>query len=334
MYAGITPYDCLVVVPEEGIFLALNAILAPGDHAICTFPGYQSLYEVAKGIGCEVTRWLPEEENGWRFDPDFLEGSIRPNTKLLIVNFPHNPTGYLPSREDYKRIVALARRHNLYLLSDEMYRFLEHDAAARLPSACEILPEGHFPLWHVQDLWPGRRPYRLAGDPRRRPAVRMATLKDYTTICSSAPSEILSIIALRAKEVIIGEHLARIQKNLVLLDGFFAHFSHRFSWVRPQAGTIAFPRLNGVDSLKFCQQVIRDTNIMLLPVDRLRLRQFPFQDRFWQREHGGGAGQVGGVSAQRRGMRSGGRASPLWRLLFRRTSCPYRYTATGQPIAS
>ena len=94
LYTGIAPDDCLVVVPEEGIFLALSAILTRGDHVICTFPGYQSLYEVTEGIGCEVTRWLPEEANGWRFDPAFLEANIRPNTKLLIVNFPHNPTGY------------------------------------------------------------------------------------------------------------------------------------------------------------------------------------------------------------------------------------------------
>ena len=265
LYAGITPDDCLVVVPEEGIFLALNAILARSDHVICTFPGYQSLYEVAEGIGCEVTRWLPEEERGWRFDPHFLEANIRPNTKLLVVNFPHNPTGYLPPQEDYERIVALARRHNLYLLSDEMYRFLEHDPAARLPSACEIYER-------AVSLFGMSKTFGLAGArigwlvTRDRDLLnRMVVLKDYTTICSSAPSEILSIIALRAREVIIAAHLARVQRNLALLDGFFASFSDRFTWVRPQAGTIAFPQLNGGDSLDFCRQVIRDTNIMMLP---------------------------------------------------------------------
>ncbi len=265
LYAGITPDGCLVVVPEEGIFLALNAILAPGDHVICTFPGYQSLYEVAEGIGCKVTRWLPEEENGWRFDPDFLAASIRPNTKLLVVNFPHNPTGYLPSHDDYARIVALARRYNLYLLSDEMYRFLEHDAAARLPSACEIYAKAVslFGMSKTFGLAGARVGWLVTRDGDL--LTRMATLKDYTTICSSAPSEILSIIALRAKDAIIAGHLARIQRNLALLDSFFARFAGRFTWVRPQAGTIAFPRLAGGSALDFCQRVIRDTNIMLLP---------------------------------------------------------------------
>lgn len=265
LYAGIAPDDCLVVVPEEGIFLALNAVLARGDHVICTFPGYQSLYEVAEGSGCEVTRWLPEEEHGWRFDPDFLEANIRPNTRLLVVNFPHNPTGYLPTRAEYEHIVAIARRHDLYLLSDEMYRFLEYDPAARLPSACELYEKAValFGMSKTFGLAGARIGWLVTHD--RDLLNRMAVLKDYTTICSSAPSEILSIIALRAKDAIIAGNLARIQKNLALLDAFFSRFSGRFTWVRPQAGTIAFPRLTSGSALEFCQQVIRDTNIMLLP---------------------------------------------------------------------
>ena len=138
LYQGVTSNDCLVVVPEEGIYIALNSILQKGDHIICTFPGYQSLYEIAEGIGCEVTKWEPEETNGWRFNPDFLDKNIRPNTKLIVVNFPHNPTGYLPNKDDYLRIIELARKNNLYLFSDEMYRFLEYNKDDRLPSACEV----------------------------------------------------------------------------------------------------------------------------------------------------------------------------------------------------
>jgi aspartate/methionine/tyrosine aminotransferase len=94
----------------------------------------------------------------------------------------------------------------------------------------------------------------------------MVAFKDYTTICGSAPSEILSIIALRSKEVIIGRHLTRIKRNLALLDAFFAEFGDRFAWVRPQAGTIAFPKLKGpVPASDFCQRVVQEAEIMLLP---------------------------------------------------------------------
>ncbi len=266
LYQGIQPQDCLVVAPEEGILIALMSILHPGDHVICTFPGYQSLYEIAHGLGCEVTLWEPEEENGWRFDPDFLESQIKPNTKLIVINFPHNPTGCLPPHADFQRIMEFARRHSLYVFSDEMYRFLEYDPQDRLPSACEVYDRAvslfgmskTFGVAGVRIGWVVTRDIELF--------AQMASVKDYTTICSSAPSEILALIGLRARETIIGRHLARIHRNLGLLDGFFADYQDRFEWVRPRAGTIAFPRLKGdLNSLEFCQKVVQEAGILLLP---------------------------------------------------------------------
>jgi aspartate/methionine/tyrosine aminotransferase len=266
LYQGIDPDQCLVAVPEEGILIALSAILEPGDHVICTFPGYQSLYEIARGSGCEVTLWKPEEENRWRFNPDFLEEQIKPETRLIIVNFPHNPTGYLPPPEDYHRIIELAREHNLWLFSDEMYRFLEYDSKDRLPSACEVY-EKAVSLFGMSKTF-GMAGVRLGWLVTRQADLyaRMAAYKDYTTICSSAPSEILSLIALRHKEEIITRHLRRINRNLDLLDRFFEDYGDRFEWVKPRAGTIAFPRLKGdMDAPEFCQQVIEEANILLLP---------------------------------------------------------------------
>lgn len=266
LYQGISADDCLVVVPEEGIYLALHSILHKGDHVICTYPGYQSLYEVAESLDCEVTKWEPEEENGWRFNPEFLDQNIRPNTKLLIVNFPHNPTGYLPSREDYQRIVYTARKNNIYLFSDEMYRFLEHDENDRLPSACEIYEKAIslFGMSKTFGMAGARIGWIVAKD--KGCYTRMAAFKDYTTICSSATSEILSIIALRSKEKIIDKHLARIKRNLGLLDSFFEKHEDRFAWIKPKAGTIAFPKLKGdVNTLDYCQKVVKEANIMLLP---------------------------------------------------------------------
>ena len=155
-------------VPQEGILMALNCLLQPGEHVICTFPGYQSLYSIAEGLGCEVTRWVPEEENGWRFNPALLEQHIRPNTRLLIINFPHNPTGSLPAIQDYRQIIDFARRHGLYLFSDEMYRLLEQAPEERLPAACEELRESHQPVGGVKNPGAGRGQDRLAGYKGRR----------------------------------------------------------------------------------------------------------------------------------------------------------------------
>jgi len=266
LYRGISSDDCLVVVPEEGIFIALNSILKSGDHVISTFPGYQSLYEVALGLGCEVTRWEPEEENGWCFYPDFLEKTIKPNTRMIIVNFPHNPTGYLPPRGDFEKIINLAKEHNIFLFSDEMYRLLEYDEKDRLPSACELY-EKAISLFGMSKTF-GMAGVRIGWLVTKDKEVfsKLASFKDYTTICSSAPSEVLSIIALRVKERIIFTHKERIQRNLKLLDSFFDQNNELFNWVKPKAGTIAFPKLKGdKKAMEFCQQVIDKANIMLLP---------------------------------------------------------------------
>ena len=266
LYKGVSDEDCLIITPEEGIFIALNSILEKGDNVICTFPGYQSLYEIAKGLGCEVTKWYPEEESGWRFNPDFLEQNIKPNSKLVIINFPHNPTGYIPSKEDFQRIVDIARKNNLYLFSDEMYRFLEYNEDDRLPSACEVYDK-------AISLFGMSKTFGMAGvrigwviTNNKELYSKMATFKDYTTICSSAPSEILSLIALINREKIVENHLNRIKRNLALLDKFFEKYSSRFEWVKPKAGTIAFPKIKGdFNSLDFCQKIVKEANIMLLP---------------------------------------------------------------------
>ena len=266
LYKGIEDEDVLVIVPEEGIYIAMQSILQPGDDVICTFPGYQSLYQVAENAGCEVTLWKPEEENGWRFNPDFLEENVKPNTKLLVFNFPHNPTGYLPNKADYQRILAFAKAHDLYVFSDEMYRLLEMDENNRLPSACEIYEK-------AVSLFGMSKTFGMAGARIGWLATQdnglfkqIAAYKDYTTICNSAPSEILSIIGLRAKDVIITSHLKRIERNLVLLDGFLERHTDLFEWTRPIAGTIGFPRIKATEgALAFCQKLVEEAGIMLLP---------------------------------------------------------------------
>ena len=266
MYRDISDSNVLMVVPEEGIFIALNSILEKGDHIICTFPGYQSLYQVAESLGCEVTKWFPDEKKGWKFDVDFIEQQIRPNTRMLVINFPHNPTGFLPTKEDYLKILEIAQKYELYVFSDEMYRFLELNEADRLPSACEVYKRvvslsgmsKIFGMAGVRVGWLISRDTELFS--------KMAFFKDYTTICGNASGEILSIIALRAKERIVPNHLERIKNNLSILDNFFQKYQDKFDWVRPAAGTIAFPRLiQETSSFSFCQKIVNEAGIMILP---------------------------------------------------------------------
>jgi aspartate/methionine/tyrosine aminotransferase len=266
IYSGIEMEDTLVAAPEEIIYLLMHALLQAGDHVICTFPGYQSLYEVAQSIGCRVSRWEPDEQQGWCFDIEWLRREIRADTKLLVVNFPHNPTGYLPTVDEYMAIIELARERGIYLLSDEMYRFLEIEEGTTLPSACERYRRA-FSLFGLSKSF-GLPGLRIGWIATRQEHIRekMAGLKDYTTICSSAPSEILAIIALRNRGRITGEQLQRVRDNVAALDSFFDEYKGLFNWNRPLGGSICFPRMLAVeDTFSFCEQLVQESGIMLAP---------------------------------------------------------------------
>jgi aspartate/methionine/tyrosine aminotransferase len=266
LYEGVSAEDTLVLVPEEGIFLLMHALLNPGDHVMCTQPAYQSLYEVARSIGCDLSAWKPEETQGWRFDVGQLESKLQGNTRLVVANFPHNPTGYVPPREDFEDLVDLLQRRRVHLLSDEMYRFLEVDEDSTLPSGCELYDRAVslFGLSKTFGLPGLRMGWIVSHD--HEVLERMTALKDYTTICHSAPSEILAIVALRSRASIITRQLKRVRRNLVVLDEFFREYRGCFRWNRPVGGSICFPRMLAVeDTLAFCEELVKDTGIMLVP---------------------------------------------------------------------
>jgi aspartate/methionine/tyrosine aminotransferase len=266
IYTGIQPEQVLVHSgAEEAIFLFMYAMLQAGDHVIVHWPCYQSLFEIARSIGCEVTFWEARLQNKWALDLDELKHSLRPNTRAVIINTPHNPTGYLMPRDDYRALNALAHEHGITIFSDEVYRELEYDQAGRLPSACDISPS-------AVSLGVMSKTYGLAGlrigwiATHNAPVyARMAALKDYTTICSSAPSEYLSELALRQRGQIAERNLQIIHNNLSLLDAFFTARADHFEWVRPKAGPIAFPRLIGENVEQFCHQLVTSSGVLLLP---------------------------------------------------------------------
>ena len=266
LYENIEADDVIVGVPQECIFLFMHAVLKEGDRVVCTDPAYQSLQEVARSIGCEVAAWRPDEEAGWRFDPEKLKDLTREDTKLIIVNFPHNPTGSVPPVDDYRAIVDIARERGAYLFSDEMYRYLEVRPGVTLPAGCEVYERG-FSLFGMSKTFglPGLRVGWLASRDREV-LSRMNGFKDYTTICSSAPSEILAIAGLRSGDAIIRLQNERIARNIASLDGFFEEYGELISWNRPIGGSICLPRMHCVDDARpFCDELLNETGIMLVP---------------------------------------------------------------------
>jgi len=266
LYENIEPAQVLVHTgAEEAIFLFMHAVLDAADHVIVHWPCYQSLFEVARSIGCQVTLWKAHEETGWSLDLDELQQQIRPNTKAVIVNTPHNPTGHLMPTEVFQEIARICRDKGIILFSDEVYRESEYREEDRLPAACDLGD-------NTVSLGVMSKTYGLAGlrigwiaTPNTDVYARMAALKDYTTICNSAPSEFLAELALRHREKLAARNLEIISSNLVLLDQFFDRHADRFAWQRPNAGAIGFPQLIGADVNDFCKDLVEKAGVLLLP---------------------------------------------------------------------
>ena len=266
LYERTGPDDVAVAsCAEEGILLVHHALLKPGDHAIVETPCYESAIALARSTGADVSPWQRRFDNGWRHDLDELERLMTPRTRVLYINQPHNPTGTLMPQATFERVVELARERDVVLFCDEVYRELEHDSAARLEAACDCY-ERAVSLGSISKTYglPGLRIGWLAC---RDPEIRQAlvTLKDYTTICASAPSELLVALALRHRERLVARNLEIVARNLPLLDEFFARHADVFAWVRPTAGPIGFPVVRGVADVDVLCEALAKAGVLLLP---------------------------------------------------------------------
>src|SRR5713101_7024880 len=267
IYKGIKSDDVLVLAAaEEGIFALYHALAGPGDHVIVETPCYESGLEVARSSGAQVSEWRRTFENGWAHDVAALEKLIQPNTKVIYINTPHNPTGLLMPAPVFRQVLALAASRNIILFSDEVYRELEHDPATRLPAACEAYERG-VSLGSMSKTYglPGLRLGWLAS---RDPEIirRCLEFKYYTTICGSAQSEFLTALALRHREVLVQRNLQIVLRNLRLLDAFIQQRPRWFDWVKPNAGPIGFAHFKPErDVLAFCEGSVRDSGVLLLP---------------------------------------------------------------------
>lgn len=268
LYTTIQPHEVLVHSgAEEAIFLFMHAALQAGDHIIVHSPCYQSLVEVARGIGCEVTLWESAERNGWALDLADLQRTICSNTRVIVLNTPHNPTGFLMKPDDFGNVSRIAQDNDILLFSDEVYRESEYVPADRLSAACDINSQA-VSLGVMSKTYglPGLRIGWIATHNAELYA-EMAMLKDYTTICCSAPAEFLAELALRHRERLVRRNLEMIITNLAILDDCFARHSEQLTWIRPRAGPIAFPRLVGEDEdiEAFCHELVTTAGVLLLP---------------------------------------------------------------------
>ena len=271
LYRTIEADDVLVFAgAEEAIFCLSNVLLGPRDHVVVTWPGYQSLYEVGRAAGADVGLHELREADGWALDPDRLIAALRPDTRLVVVNAPHNPTGMLPAQAEWDRLAGALAERGIHLLADEVYRFLEVDETDRLTAGADAFDRGvslgvmskSFAMAGLRIGWLATRDRDLL--------ARCAAFKDYTTICSSAPAEILALIGLRARDTVLERSRRIVATNLELLDGFFERHPDRFAWVRPKGGSVGFGRLLDPERIDdFAARLVEAEGVLLLPGSQL-----------------------------------------------------------------
>ncbi len=270
-YDNVAAAEILTFVgAQEGIFAAMHALLGPDDHAITIIPNYQSVESVPLSI-CETTGVALDSERGWELDLGELRDAIRPNTRVICINFPHNPTGKVISRGTLDELISLCRERGVYLFSDEVHRLIERRPEMTLPQVADIYERG-ISLGVMSKAY-GLPGIRVGWVACRDAEVlrRMERMKHYTSICGSVPSELLARIALKAREPILARNRSLIVKNLTMLEAFFAEHSDLFEWYLPDGGCIGFPRYLGPEGVEaFTRNLVEQSGVLLLPASMYR----------------------------------------------------------------
>lgn len=266
---------------EEGIFAAMQVLLSPADHAIVVTPNYQAA-ETVPGSICAVSGVALDADDDWSLDLGKVREALRANTKLISINFPHNPTGKVLERTVFDELIDIARERGIYIFSDEVYRLLERSDEIRLPQIADVYERG-LSLNVMSKAYglPGLRVGWIASQDKDV-LGKMERAKHYLSICNSAPSEVLSQIALKSREEILQRNRALIAENLGLLGDFFADYPALFDWVIPDGGCIAYPRYAGPDGVEsFCKNLVEKAGVLLLPASVYQSELTPVPtDRF------------------------------------------------------
>ena len=268
IYNRVSDENILVCTgAQEPIFLFSQALLSREDEVIVQTPCYQSLESIPQSIGCKVLSWNVRYRDGaHHFDLNELSELITEQTKIIYLNTPHNPTGYLFTKEEQKEIIRLAKEKDIIVFCDEVYRELEYDPSDALPTIADAYENGV--SIGVMSKTYGLPGLRIGWMTSQNSTIleKVAVLKEYTTICNAAPSEFLATLALRNRGKILERNIGIIKTNLELYVRFFAKYGDLFSWHKPTAGPISLVKMNfDEDDFQFAQRVRKEYDVLLLP---------------------------------------------------------------------
>lgn len=282
-YSAKKPFQADNILITPGAIAAnmtvFYGLIGKGDHVICHYPTYQQLYEVPRRLGAEVDYWRAEESKKWQLDIEELKSLIRPNTKMIIINNPHNPSGAIVPKTTLDLLVEVAQEHDLIIMADEVYRPLFHSISPGSPE----FPPSALSFGYAKTIATGSlsKAYSLAGIRVGWIASRSSEIieacaqaRDYTTISVSQLDDRIAAYALDNNCIhsLLSRNIQLAKRNLEMLDQFVE--SHRWAceWVKPVAGTTAFIKISRmgspVDDVAFCEKIMVDMSVMLVPGSR------------------------------------------------------------------
>lgn len=275
-YQDCTPYNILVTTGAiEANFLLFNVLLQPGDHVIAPYPAYQQLYSVPRALGCEVSLWQARPENGFQFDLDEVEGLVKPETRMIVINSPHNPTGAMLSQSEMQRVVDIAQSVGATVLSDEAYRWL-------------TIPGGDTPAPPVYDLAPNGISVGTLSKPFGLPGLRLGWMaappevvtecwwfRDYVSLSPGKLNDALAILAIKHRDQIIRRNRAIIAANLAKANEWVADHGDIVSWKPPRGGLLALLHYRlDIPSLDLANLLAEEYSVMLAPGSAFGLEQY------------------------------------------------------------
>jgi aspartate/methionine/tyrosine aminotransferase len=250
---------------EEGIFATLTSILDKDSHAIVVLPAYQSLESIPNSI-CATTGIPLDAKGGWRLDLDRIVAEILPETRVIIINFPHNPTGALLLESELSELIEICSRRGIWLFSDEAYRPLGPTGGRQLPQVADLYERG-ISLGVMSKAYglPGLRIGWIACADRELLDAAERT-KHYTSICNSGPSERLAVMALKDRERLLERNCQIVSDNLLKWEAFFDRHAALFEWVPPIAGCVSYPNFLGEEGVEALARDLADeAGVLILP---------------------------------------------------------------------
>jgi len=248
----------------EANFLAMTALLRAGDEVLVLDPSYQQLFALAQAIGCRLRRWPLRFAR--QFAPDLEEAKtlITPRTRMIVVNFPHNPTGATLSRAEQDELIAGAARVGAYLVWDAAFAVLTYDAPPLPDPVASYERAISFGTLSKAYGLPGLR----VGWCLAAPAVleRMIGVRDYVTLHLSPLVELIASRAIERADLLAGLRLAQARQNLAALSAWMAQHREDVDWVPPRGGVSAFPRLRRTpDVTRLCERLAVEERVLLVP---------------------------------------------------------------------